>query len=198
MIKAVGFDYGGVIAGYHSVVVDKTIAALLGVDVKDYIDAYNNYNLQLQQGSMVGNVFEMIADDFQRPEVVPKIIAYLETKPLEPNPEVVEVFVKIKNLGIKLGLLTNASLHRRVDLQNYDLNKYFDVVDISAETGFIKPSEEAYLHFFKQFDIEPEEMVYVDDVEANLEIPKQLGWQTIYFEDTHKLKLRLTELNILV
>lgn len=192
MIRVIGFDYGGVIAGYHAAEFNQTMAETLGVEVESYLASYDKYkkNSSVYKSS---DIFELIARDFAQPETLQQMIDYVDAKPREPNPEIISIFKSLQNKGISLGLLTNASPNRRKTLQEYGLEQYFDVIDISSETGLIKPDEEAYIHLSKQFRAKPSEIVYVDDVQANLGVPDVLGWNTIYYKNPSDLRKMLIE-----
>jgi FMN phosphatase YigB (HAD superfamily) len=59
------------------------------------------------------------------------------------EPDTHDTLTKLKNMGYRLGLISNASnspdLNRLVD--NHDLRKFFEIVVISADEGIRKPDD---------------------------------------------------------
>ena len=197
-IKAIGFDWGGVIAGASSVEFDSHIADILAVSVDSYVEAYHRHNDLVSRGEIWRAVIHDLGRDSS---LIDDILEYCDNKNDLPDPAMVNILKRLNGNGYKLGLLTNAlantTVPRRLQLQQHDLESLFSVIDISYETGLRKPTQAAYEHFYNQFSgVLPEEMVFIDDVERNLVIPKQLGWQTIFFESPTQLKAELTRLGV--
>lgn len=193
MIKVIGFDWGGVIAGVSSGEFNIHIASILGVSVDEYNNAYFRYNNLASRGEMWRAVIDDLGCD---EKLIDEILEYCDNKNDTPDSKMIDILSSLKRAGYKLGLLTNANAEaevpRREQLQKHNLEQLFDVIDISYETGLRKPSLEAYEHFYSQFgDVSPEKMIFIDDVERNLEIPRRLDWHTILFESPDQLSERL-------
>ena len=86
----------------------------------------------------------------------------------------------------KLILLSNTnSIHTQKFtedmLENFGediLHKYFNTVYYSQEIGYRKPEKEIYNFVMEQQQLNPKNILFLDDKSENLEIPKALGWQT--------------------
>jgi len=59
------------------------------------------------------------------------------------------------------------------------LNDYFDKVYFSHKIGSRKPEKEAYLYVLNQNKLIPEETIFIDDKQENLDGAKVVGIQTI-------------------
>lgn len=70
---------------------------------------------------------------------------------------------KLKDSGMKIGLLSNWDLSAREILDRLGLTKYFDSIVISSEIGFEKPAKEAFHHSLKDLNVGVEEAFYVGD-----------------------------------
>ena len=98
------------------------------------------------------------------------------------NPYYKEVSEYIYSLKGKceIGLLSNVSL---LDKKRQDSHINYDMMDykfLSYELGMVKPNKEIYEYVndkLKDYDI-----LFLDDKETNLEIPKTLGWSTYLVE----------------
>ncbi|GAC1412845.1 MAG: hypothetical protein NVSMB66_3130 [Candidatus Doudnabacteria bacterium] len=67
----------------------------------------------------------------------------------------------------------------------------------SADLGIRKPNEEIYQFVMQKLKARPEEILFVDDRNYNLEWPKKLGWKTILFNgDMAKVHSSLKKLGI--
>lgn len=64
---------------------------------------------------------------------------------------------------------------------------------ISAEVGYVKPEPEIFLHFFKKFNLEPEDCLFIDDSRTNVEMAERLGMQGIVF---NRWKVDLKDLQL--
>ncbi|VVB70892.1 Glyceraldehyde 3-phosphate phosphatase [uncultured archaeon] len=94
----------------------------------------------------------------------------------------------LKKKGFKLGVLSNTT-HSEIKPVEKLYSKYFDNFFYSSDIGLLKPFIEIYEYVLEKLNVKPEEILFIDDKEANLVIPRQLGWKTFYF------KGKVTELN---
>lgn len=78
----------------------------------------------------------------------------------------------------KIGIFSNLMIidEKRIDAQ-VDLKK-FNYVFLSFKIGHRKPEDEAYEIVEQTTNIEPENMLFIDDSKENLEVAKQRGWKT--------------------
>ena len=81
-----------------------------------------------------------------------------------------EIIEKLRG-DYKTAILSNAdavSVRARFEKQNFPLEKYFDYIFISSETGLLKPYPEAFKHCLKIMKIKPEEIIFIDDTKENI------------------------------
>lgn len=62
---------------------------------------------------------------------------------------------------------------------------------ISGEIGFQKPHKEAFQVLFEKLDLQPEEVVFVDDSTRSLEKAAEIGYIPILFKNNEQLKADL-------
>jgi FMN phosphatase YigB (HAD superfamily) len=58
-----------------------------------------------------------------------------------------------------------------------------DAMVISGEEKMYKPQRRIYRLMTKRLNVEPEEICFFDDVEANCESARSCGWKAIRFTD---------------
>lgn len=107
--------------------------------------------------------------------------------------ELVEVAKKFKNKGLRLFILSNNFRERTAFYDNNFsfLKELFDKVYYSWQTGFVKPNPKAYQNLLKENQLQPEECIYFDDKEENVQIAKSLGIKSFIFEDAKETQQTL-------
>ena len=88
---------------------------------------------------------------------------------------------KLKN-KYKVGLLTNIprSLIERIIPEKLNI---FDLVLISSDLKLIKPSKEIFEVAIQRSGCLPNDILFIDDGEKNIEVAKSLGFNTILYKD---------------
>jgi putative hydrolase of the HAD superfamily len=99
------------------------------------------------------------------------------------NGDVVERLGRLRSLGYSLGLLMNSFRDQRSKVESRIDLSMFDVVIDSSEVGCRKPEPEIYSIMEHQLGIEPQRILYLDDVYANIEGARNSGWGTIFVTD---------------
>jgi len=101
--------------------------------------------------------------------------------PIIPIQGAIEVLEKLKKAGYKLYLLSNASLMQKDYWKRFKAHDLFDGRVVSSEVGFVKPQPEIYQYLLKQYDLIPDECVFIDDSQANCEGAYYCGIHPIVF-----------------
>ncbi|MDQ2973414.1 MAG: HAD-IA family hydrolase [bacterium] len=90
----------------------------------------------------------------------------------------------------KLGLLSNAGANWLDELIGSSNVVLFDVINLSCQTGYIKPNISAYTNILFDLKIDnPEDCLFIDDQERYCDAAKALGLQVI----VHKSNLSTVE-----
>ena len=111
-------------------------------------------------------------------------------------PEMVELARNLKNRGVKVFILSNNFVERAA---YYDANFPFlrevaDTVYYSWQTGFVKPNPEAYRKILSDNNLKPEECVYFDDAQENIDAAKSLGIASFRYQGSGETKERVKQL----
>lgn len=180
MIKAVLFDYGGVLSeggGKHSLT--EIIASLYGFEVGwDKLAAVHD---QLRCGRITTEAFfkELAAIHHSSKVVTVAEWDKASEDVFKLSVPVISLAVKLRKQGIKTGIVSNvyamtADRHRQ--LGNYN---GFDSVVLSCEAGEVKPDPKIYELALSKLGVEPSEVLLVDDQEKCLPPAQALGMHTI-------------------
>lgn len=115
------------------------------------------------------------------------------------NLEVIEIVRQIKKKGIKIFILSNNLKEKSNYYQDsfQFLKEIPDKIYYSWQTGFIKPNPEAFKNVLSENNLEPEECLYFDDQEKNIEAANSLGMNAFLFKNTEDLKRTLVEYQLI-
>lgn len=100
-----------------------------------------------------------------------------------PMPGVHEVLEELRQAGLRLGIISNASdaanVHRLVD--NADLRPFFDPIIVSAEEGIRKPDTRIFEILLQAWDLPPQRLVMTgDSLSADIVGARQVGMYSIW------------------
>ncbi|MDO8552668.1 MAG: HAD-IA family hydrolase [bacterium] len=114
------------------------------------------------------------------------------------NSELVSYFPKLKALGLKTGIFSNANSLLRTRLNEFGLEDLPDALVLSGEIGYQKPHKEAFRVLFEKLELRPEEVVFIDDSAENLAKANEIGYVPILFKDNEQVKGELQKLGIVL
>lgn len=201
MIKAVIFDmFETLVTMYESeTYTGRNICKDMGIDEKKFREIWDTTEEDRTKGRQtLEDVLERIMKEnsIYSVELFNKIIDKrykAETEYFEHlHPEIIPMFVKLKEMGIKTGLLTNCFFEERDVIIKSPLYEFFDVVCMSCELGLMKPEKEVFRICMDKLDVSPEECLYVGDGGSReLETAENLGMrplQAVWYlkEGTHQ------------
>lgn len=195
-IKAVFFDFGGVIQRTEFQAPRQGVAQRFGMEYDDIDNIV--FNSPTAKQATVGEVtveqhWQAVA---KRLKVSRKDITAVENEFFAGDVidhEIVE-YVRSLRPRYKTGLISNAWSDMRKYLVRQKLDEVFDTLTISAEVGVAKPEAKIYLHALEQAQVKAEAAVFVDDVPANIEACEALGMKGILFRDPLKAMSELKKL----
>lgn len=103
---------------------------------------------------------------------------------------------ELKSRGLHVYYLSNYSLSMR--LKTSEALDFLDLMDgglFSYEVNMVKPEPEIYRELLKRCpEIVPEQSVFLDDTEINVEAARRLGMQGIIFRNFHQGKKELEQM----
>lgn len=200
-IKAVAFDYGGVIelwAGNKNYT--EIGAEMLNVPVNEFREVYYKYNhLSNAQNLPWEDMFMKVISEFStEKETQEKVMIALKTAQSQNsiNTELISWFSVIRNQGLKVAILSNATTDLREKLKKNRILELVDEVVISGEIGHQKPHKEAFQVLFDRLHVPSYEAVFIDDSRRSLEKAEEIGYTPILFTGNDQLKVELKNLGI--
>jgi len=179
MIKAVLFDFGGVLseAGKRGSV-RSWLGRVYGLDVDVQKMQHAFYKMWRGQISDDDFLAEIRRAFPEAPEVtLGDYMRHMQHfKRAEPVYALAE---RLRAHGIKTGILSNVFGLGVKPLREGGFYEGFDPVLLSCEVGYAKPDREFYQMAVDQFGVKPEEIVFIDDQQYVLDPAKAMGMHTI-------------------
>lgn len=80
----------------------------------------------------------------------------------------------------------------------YEFLDWFDPLIISGQVGLIKPDPQIFNLLLCQLDQDPEECVYIDDLESNIQAASKIGFRTILYQSPEHLQAQLHALDVVL
>ncbi len=196
-IKAVIFDWGGVLIDDPEPGLMQYCADALGVSKEKYIETHKKFWAEFQTGSITEEVFwgrvcgELGAAAPKGFSLWGRAFAAI----YRPKEEMFALARSLKKNGYKTALLSNAEVatmeyfHR----QGYDM---FDVLIFSCAEGTKKPEGEIYELTLERLGTKANESVFIDDRLRCIEGAKAGGLNTILFGSAEQVKKELSRLRV--
>jgi len=123
-------------------------------------------------------------DDFDR--FFAELFAYFgDPGNWAPVPEAHPTLQRLKDMGLRLGVISNFDYRLYRILDGLDLRRYFDSITISSEAGFAKPSPLIFAAALEAVGVEPGEAAHVGDSETmDFEGAQGAGLRAILIDGT--------------
>lgn len=101
---------------------------------------------------------------------------------LQPMPETVALLRRLRDAGRRLFYLSNMP-HPYADHleREHAFVAWFESGVFSARVRQIKPEAEIFAIALRQFQVDPSQLVFVDDVPGNVQAARQAGWNALHF-----------------
>jgi putative hydrolase of the HAD superfamily len=198
-ITHVFFDIGGVL-GTNGWDREQRAAAVrhFGLDAADLEDRHDESVAILEQGRMTLDEYLHCAV-FYRPRsfTTEEFKAYMLAQS-SPFPETIELARGLARSGrYRLMTINNESAElNRYRLEHFGLRDLFITFFSSCWVGILKPAQRIYEVALAMAQAKPEESVFIDDRDRNLEPARGLGMRTIRFTDAAQLRRELAELGV--
>ena len=89
--------------------------------------------------------------------------------------DTVDIIKKLKNSGKKVYLLSNlAEIDYKIFNEQFDMS-LFDGLFLSYKMHKVKPGKEIFLEVIEKLKVDPNNIIYFDDKEKNIEVAEKCG-----------------------
>jgi len=199
-IKTVIFDIGNVLVNFDWKAFIKThggyddeMSARIGRASCENRPAWDEFDIGIK--SLTEIVDGFVAAD---PEIETEIRkTFTDLKGIVTRREEAIPWIEaVKAAGYKVLVLSNYSSYA---LDNPDAMEFLDHVDggiLSYRDHLIKPDPAIYKLLMSRYDLKPEECVFIDDTEKNIEAAKALGMHGIVYKSYEQVVANLHEMGV--
>lgn len=200
MIKAIGFDMGGVIIRYTIPEQLEYISHELNVPIEKVRAAWAELRPLVDVGEIDNQEFwqRMLAQSGSGAD--PKTTEHLwSDNYISNNPFIggmLKLVDKLRANGYKVGLLSNIDPeHGRINYGRH-IFEHFDVALLSDEIHHRKPEREAFQMLADKLGVKFEEMVFIDDLLENVSAASSYGMVALPFDGYKRLLAELDRLGV--
>lgn len=183
MIKAVLFDFGGVFKQDSMMSKDCTgIFGMTAEQIMVHIEKTKPIFRKCNKGIIDEKIFwKEFSEALGRPDVENCAEKYREIyrSKLTFFSEMFDLVKELKEAGIKTAVFSNILVFQADIIRENKGYECFDVEILSYLEGMEKPEPEFYALALKKVGFNPEECIFIDDKEKNLEPAKNLGIYTV-------------------
>jgi putative hydrolase of the HAD superfamily len=198
-IQAVILDYGEVLCVRPERHALSSMANVFGIEPTRFFELYGTRRDPYDQGVISA---EQYWRDFARragAEVNDSLIQQLRSLDTQmwssTNPEMLQWVAMLDQAGLTTALLSNmqhdmAAYARK----NFPWLKHFDHQILSCELQLIKPDPAIFHKSIERIGAKPEEILFIDDRQPNIDSARSTGIAAIRFENTKQLRQELREM----
>jgi putative hydrolase of the HAD superfamily len=207
-LRGVITDWGGVMTNPMAETMNAWLDAD-GIDRKSYAAAIRPWLAQAYGAAGHGNPVHALErgewghEEFER--VLAGQLVRFDGQPVVPDgllnrmfaASTMEVAMRelmraLRKAGVRTALLSNSWGGTGYPRDLFP--EMFDVVVISSEVGMRKPEEEIFRHAAALLGLEPEECVFIDDIEANVLAAEAVGLVGVHHREPSRTAERLGQL----
>ena len=184
MIKAVIFDYNGVVKAINKYFFDdvELIFSLSAEEKENAKKTTRDLFEQLDKGLLDEDSFWLKFSqriNKPMPTNVKELSRKLFNEHFELYEDVVNMIKNLKTDGYVTAVLSDTFPYMADITRERNGYDYFDKVYLSCEVGFVKPQKEFYELAVKDLAVLPGECIFIDDSEGNLLPAEKLGMKTV-------------------
>lgn len=199
MIKIIVFDIGNVLApfawedclrehGFSDEMVVRIGKATVNHPLWKEMDRRATLDEELIEG--------FIANDTEIATYIREFLLFSETAVKEFDYSA-GLISRLKENGYKVYLLSNyGGRNYQYAKENFSFIRLADGAVISYEVGSVKPEPEIFEALIRKYNLEPQEAVFLDDLETNIKAAAAHGFHTILFKNLNQALEDLRNLSI--
>lgn len=188
MIKNVVFDYAGVLADFNEQTFFKILGKSLGFDEKTCRElkrlCFDSALYRDYQTGLISRENFLTYLTFKHHNLREEILKVANTdfsELLKPKPEMVSLLKRLHKEGYRTFILSNTIPETEQVIISSNFAKDVDVFELSNRTHYAKPAPESFAHLIYMNGVNPEETLFIDDNEQNIDMARLFDINAIHF-----------------
>lgn len=110
----------------------------------------------------------------------------------------VDILAELRRQRVPVYALSNWSAETfPLARKRFEFLQWFQAIFLSAEVRLVKPDPRIFQRFCETFTLSPEQIIYIDDLQHNVEAAGEIGMHAIRFRDAASLRDQLVQLGLL-
>jgi len=196
-IKAVIFDWGGVLIDNPTLGLEVYCSRNLGIPRAEYRREFRKHERAFQTGTLTESaLWATLCDNLHvRTPKASSLWYEAFSSVYFPKHDVFRIAESLHRAGYRIGLLSNTEVPamRFFIERNY---RMFDATAFSCAIGVAKPDPAAFRWIAERLESDPRECVFIDDTKACVTAAADLGMHGITFRDARRLVADLRRLGV--
>ena len=200
-LRAVIFDYGMVLTGLPNAAAYASMLRITGLAPDTFEKYYwvdrHDYDLGVLNGVTFWQKFIRDTELDQGPgalgqAAVEELNEWDARFWTTQNPQMLAWQLQLKQRGVLTGILSNMgdAVHQSIE-REFTWIHNFDVQVWSYLLGIAKPDPAIYLYTLNELGVRPEESLFLDDKQVNIDAALALGMQALQFSNVEQLRADL-------
>ena len=185
-------DYGGVISNLQP---DEAVAAMAqtaGLAHEEFVERYWEHRVAYDRGADARAYWSAVIGEDPDHAMLRRLVRLDVASWSSLNARTLELLTAAHRAGSALSLLSNAPHELADALEDHRALALFDHLLFSARIGAVKPEPAAFEAALRAMSLEPEQVVFIDDRQRNVEGAIACGLRGILFSSADQLQQALT------
>jgi len=192
-VRCLIFDYGCVISRPQDKDMLNTLCEYFTSDLPSFNTSYRRYRTEFDSGLISYNHYWKLVARSLNKEIIPEQIELINDLDVKSwvriNEEMLSYIYDIRDSVAVLAVLSNMTFDTLAYIRaEHSWIELFDKLFFSCEIGMSKPEPGIYTHCLKELDNDPDQCLFIDDSEENVEAAKKLGINSILFSELPELR----------
>lgn len=198
-IKAVIFDYAGVLSLHQPEADIRRMEALIGLSGTRFLEPYwgcrEPYDRGVQDGPTYWRAVARAAGRALTPEQVQALIEADTASWIHLHPAMVGWVRRLHEAAVPTAILSNMGMELRQHVeQHFDWVRRCTHRTFSCDVRQVKPEPGIYTHCVEGLGVRPSEALFLDDREVNVRAAQALGLRALLFTTPEALAEQLRAL----
>ena len=191
--KVIVFDFGGVLVKSDKSVFADYIQEIFKVDKEELLKILQDFKAARKEGIHEPVFWQRCAQEYHVDlpadfEVQFESVKLSSLKEIEGMRELINSY---KSQGYRVAILSNVGPRHSVFLRNSGYYDGFAPVLLSCELGVNKPDPKIYQILLSHLQVAPEDCIFIDDKQENIDAAALLGIDGIVFSSVEQVKTEL-------